>query len=191
MADLVKVSSGYEAALKEISDLRERPNGVDKTFSYRPSRFLNPDTDKELLHMFPTVRWYNELSAAMVDLLAAAAHFVLHLELLQLYGRAMGASDTEDSAEQRSFAQQAILRAHVAASRDCDAIIEIFQQFFRPRGGILLGAGKVAFPMAMAAGYLAKTQDPRLQYILTVEERYQAESGFPSADLLRNAIGLQ
>lgn len=191
MADLVKISSGYEAVLKEISDLQERVDRVDRTYSSRPSRFLSPEADGELLHMFPTTRVYNQLSAGLTDMVAVSARFILHLELLQLYSLAMGASDVDDSAEQRSFARRAFFQVHMATSHDCDVIIESFEQFLRPGAGIFLGAGKVPFPITVAAGYLAKTRDPRLQYILTVVGRYQAESGFPLADLLHDVTGLR
>lgn len=191
MAELWEISSSYEAMVREVSAIRDGPSDFHKTYSYGPSRFLDSDKDTRLLDMFPRARVYNELAAALTDIVALSAHLILHLELLQLFGLAAGTWDVGASADNALFAKQGLQRAHLAVSHDCDAIIESMEQFLRPGAGIFLGAGKIPLPVAIASVFLAKSNDPRLEYILTVLARYQTESGFPLADLLSDRTGLR
>lgn len=71
-----------------------------------------------------------------------------------------------------------------------DTVIETFEQFLQPSAG-MLAAGSTAHPIGIAAGYLAMKGDPKLEYVLTVVGRYQAQGGFPLSDLLHDAMGLR
>lgn len=189
VADIVRAHRSHSDLMHELSSWRSTAN-IRSEFSYRSSEILDSEIDQRLLSLVPRIRYYPQILDARTIMTYLTAQILQHLELFQLCNftaqwRAQRSSTAQELPDFPYLSEymRNPFRAMEAARWYCDAVVESMEQHLLPSSGVIASSA-IVFPILTAMGFLAAQGDPRVEYLLTLAQRFQEQSGYPLANTI-------